>query len=142
MRRGKSTPPPASSRWILHRILPFDGVLDHARRLVAIGIGIGIDPSWVDEQDMPAIHIAGWEGQADVVEWLLDFGPDLARKNMYGGDLMGTVVHSASSAPTAGDATTCAVRRLVLDAGSMLQRANLERRARSHSPSSSRIGPR
>ncbi len=66
-------------------------MLDHARRLVAIGIGIGIgiDPSWVDEQDMPAIHITGWEGQADVVEWLLDFGSDLARKNMSGGDLKG-----------------------------------------------------
>ena len=109
-------------RRILHRILGYDGVLDHARRLVTIGI----DPDWVDEQDMPAIHVAGWEGQADIVEWLLGFGPDLARKNMYGGDLMGTVIHGAEFCPNRERRDHLRCARLVLDAGARLHRADIE----------------
>jgi ankyrin repeat protein len=113
-------------RHILHRILPYDGVLEHARRLVALGI----DPAWEDEQQMPAIHIAAWEGQAEIVEWLLGFDPDLDKKNMYGGDLMGTVIHGAEFCPSRERRDHLRCARLVLDAGSMLHRSDVEETGR------------
>lgn len=109
-------------RRILHRILSFDGALEHAQRLVALGI----DPNGLDEQDMPAIHIAGWEGQAESVAWLLSLGPDLAHINMYGGDLLGTVIHGAEFCPNRARRDHLRCARLVLDAGSPLRRSDLE----------------
>lgn len=80
-------------RLMLTRIMPYDGVIQQAKAL----IGIGISPDWREEMGIPAIHMAGWEGQADLVEWLLGFGPDLSMKNTYGGDLMGTILHGAEN---------------------------------------------
>ncbi|QPH55033.1 ankyrin repeat domain-containing protein [Pontivivens ytuae] len=106
---------------ILTRLFGFEGRLEHAKRLVALGI----DPDWRDEQDMSAIHIAGWEGLADEVAWLLTFDPDLEYKNMYGGNLLGTVIHGSDNAPARArrDHLTCA--RLVLEAGSPLHRSDI-----------------
>ncbi len=80
---------------LVHRLLGFEDTLDHVKRL----IDIGYDPNWVDEQDMPAIHVAGWHGLAEAVEYLLGWNPDLEVKNMYGGDLMGTIIHGAEFCP-------------------------------------------
>ncbi len=101
---------------MITRILGFDGTLPHVKRLIQIGI----DPNTVEEQDMDAIHIAGWEGHADAVEYLLTLGPDLERKNMYGGDLMGTVIHGAEFCPAKDRRDHLRCAELVLGAGSCL----------------------
>ncbi len=109
------------SRRILTRLLGFDDTLDHVKRLIAAGI----DPDWTDEQDMPAIHIAGWEGQGEAVEYLLGFSPDLTVKNMYGGDLMGTVIHGAEFCPSRDRRDHLRAARAVLGAGSLLHRHDI-----------------
>ena len=109
------------SRRILTRILGFDDTLDHVKRLIALGI----DPNWTDEQDMPAIHIAAWEGHADAVEYLLGFDPDLRAKNMYGGDLMGTAIHGAEFCPARARRDHMRAARAILEAGSLLHRHDI-----------------
>ncbi len=109
-------------RRMITRVLGFEDPLDHVKRLIAIGI----DPSTREEQDMDAIHIAGWEGHADAVEHLLTFGPDLDRKNMYGGDLMGTVIHGAEFCPARDRRDHLHCAELVLGAGSRLHAHDIE----------------
>lgn len=116
------------------------GRLDHAQRPVAFGI----DPDGTDETAMPAIHVAGWEGRADAVAWLLTFGSDPTRRNGYGGDLMGTILHGADHCPRRAARDHAACARQALGAGAPLHaadvalcgrpalRAMLEDRARAH----------
>ncbi len=110
------------SRCLMHHLLGHPDTLEHVKRLITLGY----DPNWTDEQGMPAIHIAAWEGHADAVEYLLDFDPDLRVKNMYGGDIMGTVIHGSEYCPArkTRDHLTCA--RLILDAGAVLHAYDIE----------------
>lgn len=110
------------TRRILTRVLGVDGTIDHVKRLIEIGI----DPDWTDEQGMPAIHIAGWEGHADAVAYLLRFGPDLERRNIYGGDLIGTVIHGAEFCPARARRDHVACARMVLEAGARPHRRDIE----------------
>ncbi|NNK65776.1 MAG: ankyrin repeat domain-containing protein [Rhodobacteraceae bacterium] len=105
------------ARLILHRVLGFDGTLPHVKRLIEAGI----DPNDVDEQDMPAIHIAGWHGFSDAVAYLLGHNPDLGVKNMYGGNLIDTIIHGSENAPNRASADHIGCARLVLKAGTTLR---------------------
>ena len=109
-------------RRMLCRVLAFDHPLPHLKRL----IGVGLDPDAVEEMGMPAIHIAGWEGHADAVEFLLGFAPDLTRKNSYGGDLMGTILHGASNCPAASRREHPRCAALALEAGAPLHRHDID----------------
>ena len=110
------------ARKVVHWLLGFDGTLPHVKRLIESGY----NPDWVDEQDMPAIHIAAWEGLADAVEYLLGLEPDFEHRNMYGGDILGTAIHGAEFCPARDrrDHLTCV--RLILEAGSMIHRSDME----------------
>lgn len=110
------------SRCLMHHLLGHPGTLDHVRRLIEIGF----DPNWTDEQGMPAIHIAAWEGHADAVAHLLHFDPDLRVKNMYGGDIMGTVIHGSEFCPARATRDHVACARLILDAGAVLHAYDVE----------------
>ena len=74
---------------------------------------------------MPAIHIAAWEGHADVVAFLLQHDPDLSHRNMYGGDLMGTVIHGAEFCPARDRRDHLGAARLIWEAGSLLHRHDI-----------------
>jgi hypothetical protein len=108
-------------RRMLCRVVAYDDRLDHVK---ALG-GIGVNPDWPEEMEMPAIHVAGWEGQPDIVEYLLEFGPDLDAKNGYGGDLMGSIIHGSEYCPVRErrDHVECA--RIVLAAGAPLHGADI-----------------
>lgn len=110
------------TRRLIGRVLGVDGRLEHIQRLVAVGL----DPDEPDEMGMPAIHIAGWEGHADAVEWLLTLGPDLTRKNDYGGDLIGTILHGAEFSPARAHRDHLRCAELALAAGAPLHRADIE----------------
>ncbi|MEX3007325.1 ankyrin repeat domain-containing protein [Hoeflea sp. TYP-13] len=110
------------ARRILGRVISSSGRLDHVKNLCALGI----DPNWTDEMGMPAIHIAGWEGQAEAVEWLLTFNPDLSRKNDYGGDLLGTIIHGAEFCPARDTRNHTACAQMVLAEGATLRRSEIE----------------
>lgn len=109
-------------RRMLCRILAFDTPLEHLKRL----IGVGLDPDVVEEMGMPAIHVAGWQGHADSVAFLLGFAPDLTRKNDYGGDLMGTILHGASNCPAAPRRAHDRCAELALEAGAPLHRYDID----------------
>lgn len=110
------------ARRVLHRIVAFPGTLDHARRLVAAGI----DPNDVDEQDMPAIHIAGWHGFPEPVEFLLGHAPDFTVENMYGGNLTDTIIHGAEFAPKVTGQDHMRTLQLALAAGAPVNREDIE----------------
>lgn len=103
-------------RLLPHRLAGF-GSVRHMMRLVAGGL----DPNVLDEMGMPAIHVFGWEGLADGVAFLLDFSPDLAHENHYGGDLLGTIIHGAEFCPARDDRDHLACARLALEAGAVLR---------------------
>lgn len=112
---------PEQSR-MLCRVLGFDDPLPHVKRLIEAGL----DPNVTEEMGMPAIHIAGWEGQAQAVAHLLTLSPDLSHRNAYGGDLMGTILHGAGNCPAAPrrDHVTCAA--LALGGGMPLHRYDID----------------
>ena len=108
-------------RRMLSRVVAYDDRLDHVKALV----GIGVNPDWPEEMEMPAIHVAGWEGQADIVEYLLEFEPDLEAKNGYGGDLMGAIIHGAEYCPARERRDHIGCARIVLGAGAPLHGADV-----------------
>lgn len=112
----------AETRRIMMRMIGFGGRLDHIKRLYAIGI----DPDWTDEMGMTAIHVAGWEGRADAVEWLLTLDPDLKHKNDYGGDLLGTIIHGAEFCPKRAGRNHLECARLVLAKGAVLRQREID----------------
>ena len=90
--------------------------LDHLRGLMLAGL----DPDETDEMGLTALHIAGWEGLPDHVAFLLTLGPDLAYRNRYGGDALGTVIHGAEFSPQRANRDHVSCARLLLDAGAIL----------------------
>ncbi|MEM6461158.1 MAG: ankyrin repeat domain-containing protein [Pseudomonadota bacterium] len=110
------------ARRIMCRIAAMPDRLNHIKSLVAIGIS----PNWSDEMGMTAIHVAGWEGLADSVEWLLNFDPDLTHKNKYGGDLLGTIIHGSEFCPARNMRYHIACAGMVLDSGAVLRRSAIE----------------
>lgn len=103
-------------RRLMCRVVAYDDRLAHVKALV----GIGVNPDWPEEMEMPAIHVAGWEGQADIVAYLIAFEPDLSARNSYGGDLMGTIIHGAEACPARGRRDHLGCARIVLEAGAPL----------------------
>jgi ankyrin repeat protein len=109
-------------RRLLCRLVAFEDVLPAVKRLIAIGL----DSDEIEEMGMPAIHIAGWEGHADAMAFLLGLSPDLSRKNHYGGDLMGTILHGAENCPAAAARSHMRCVDLALEVGMPLHRHDVE----------------
>ncbi len=109
------------TRRIMTRVLGFPGVLAHIQRLHAIGI----DPEWKEEMGLTSAHVAGWEGHAPELEWLLTLDPDLEHVNDYGGNLLDTVLHGAENCPARARRDHLACVKLVLAKGATLRRANI-----------------
>ncbi len=95
--------------------------LEHFRSLVAIG--------WPwdrpDGMGVPPVQAAGWAGLPDHMRFFLALGPNLAQKNAYGGDLLGTTLHGAANAPGREQRDHAACVRLALEAGLPLYRGYL-----------------
>lgn len=101
-------------RTLPHRLAARPGSLAALRALFAAGL----DPQHPDDQRMPPLHVALWEGLPEHVAYLLALPHDLARRNTYGGDAMGTLIHGAEFCPSPGrDHLACA--RLLLVAGAV-----------------------
>lgn len=88
----------------------------------------GFDPDQTESMNLSPLHVAGWEGVAESVRYLLSLGPDLAAKNAYGGDALDTTIHGAEHCPHAGepgrDHITCA--QLLLEAGARLRQEYID----------------
>ncbi len=77
----------------------------------------GFEPNQADEMGLTPIHLAGWAGLPDQVEYLLTFAPDLNYRNFYGGDLLGTIIHGAENRLDSADRDHITCAKLVLEAG-------------------------
>lgn len=91
--------------------------LDHLKALV----DVGLDPDATDEMDMTALYVAGWEGLAERVGYLLGLSPDLTHKNAYGGDALDTVVHGSEFCPKALERDHIACAGMLIDAGAVIR---------------------
>lgn len=120
-RLGPEEPGPAL-RCLMGDLVGFGGTLAHLQRLAAIGM----DPEWTDGMGLSAVHLAGWEGRADVLSWLLSRGTDVERRNGYGGTLLETVLHGAANCPARQAREHLACLRLVLSAEAKVPRAALQ----------------
>lgn len=109
-------------RRTMGRIIGFGGTLDHAKSLHAVGIS----PDWSDEQNLPALHLAAWEGRSDMVQWLLTLKPDLRHKNACGGDVFGTVVRGSENCPARAGRDHPGGLKMILEAGFGLTRWELD----------------
>ncbi len=104
-------------RKLLTQLAGRPGCLDHLKALVAAGL----DPNEAEDMGMTPLHVAGWEGLSDHVAYLLTLEPDLALRNAYGGDALGTVVHGSEFCPNAPLHDHVACARLLLQAGAELR---------------------
>lgn len=111
-------PLPDIYRNLIREILPLPGKLPHIQALVALGL----NPDQPDAQGLTPIQIAGWEGLADIIGYLLTLGPDLDHVNSYGGTLLTTILHGADNAPDRAGRDYIDCLRLALQAGVALPR--------------------
>lgn len=107
---------------LLTRIVAGPTPVAHLEALIAAGL----DPDATDEMDMSALHVACWEGLADKVAFLMQFSPDLTRKNAYGGDVMGTVIHGSEHCPKAAERAHVACAQILVAAGVVPDRADVD----------------
>ncbi|MGF1475977.1 MAG: ankyrin repeat domain-containing protein [Geminicoccaceae bacterium] len=107
---------------LITRIVQKPDRLDHVKALVEAGL----DPNQADEQNLPPLHLAGWVGLPPHVAYLLTLSPDLAHKNNYGGDALGTVIHGAEFAPDRAERDHIGCARLLLEAGAELRPGHIE----------------
>jgi ankyrin repeat protein len=59
-------------------------------------LDIGFDPHVANHEDMTALHMAAFHGFADLVKLLLQYEPELERRNGYGGTALSTAVYGAT----------------------------------------------
>ena len=63
------------------------------------------------------VQLAGWEGLAATMGWLLSLGPDLGHINDYGGNLLATIIHGSENCPQRANRDHLGCLRLALRAG-------------------------
>ncbi|UWR63657.1 ankyrin repeat domain-containing protein [Phaeobacter inhibens] len=109
---------PEAYRDIIRQILHLPDKLDHIRRLVALGL----DHDRPDSEGLTPVQVAGWEGVAEVLRYLLSLKPDLTHVNGYGGTLLSTILHGAEHCPQAAVRDHIACLELALGEGIALPR--------------------
>lgn len=107
----------ASDLSLLTELAGEPGRIDHLKALIAAGL----DPDQADYMGLPPLHLTGWNGLVPELAFFLSLGPDLVRRNRYGGDALDTVVHGSEFAPKRPEADHVACARLLLEAGSHLE---------------------
>ena len=106
---------------LLTRLAFIPGKLEHMKSLIAAGL----DPDEPDDMGLPPLHVAGWNGLVEETAYFLSLGPDLTRKNLFGGDALDTVVHGSEFAPKLKEADHIVCARLLLEAGSLLDQRSI-----------------
>ena len=84
------------------RLLP-DQAQRRARASVALMLSLGWPVAVPGDWDASALNQAAFNGDAAVVQLLLDHGAHWQERNGYGGDVMGSLQHAAAHLPHPGD---------------------------------------
>ncbi len=107
---------------LLHEVVRLPERLEQVQRLVALGV-----PSdKPDQMGLTPVQVAGWEGRAEIMSWLLSLGADLGHLNHFGGTLVSTILHGVAFAPGAPDRNHAACLCLALEAGVPVARHEIE----------------
>ncbi len=69
--------------------------LDHLMALVKIGMPWDRPNPW----GLPPVHLAGWQGRPEMLDYFLSLKPDLGYINGYGGTLLSTIIHGSENNP-------------------------------------------
>ncbi|MBO9448740.1 ankyrin repeat domain-containing protein [Tropicibacter sp. R16_0] len=109
---------PREYKTLIRSILHLPGRLDHVKRLVALGL----DPEEPDREGLTALHVAGWEGLPEMMEYLLSLEPDLGYLNGYGGNITTTILHGAEHCLARDKRDHAGCLQMVLDLGLPLGR--------------------
>jgi len=93
--------------------LALPGRTAHVEALVASGM------PWdaPDHQGMPPVHLAGWQGLPEMLDYFLRLGPDLSHVNDYGGTLLSTIIHGSENCPERAERDYLTCLKLVLEHG-------------------------
>ncbi|MEP3277784.1 MAG: ankyrin repeat domain-containing protein [Stappiaceae bacterium] len=113
---------PKECRYILHNLIHLPGTYSYITRLV----GAGMPTDLVDDMGMTPVHISGWEGLPDLMQFFLAHKPNLNHVNKYGGTLLSTVIHGSENAPNRSERDHIGCARLALEAGVDLPRRAIE----------------
>ncbi|WP_299703623.1 ankyrin repeat domain-containing protein [uncultured Tateyamaria sp.] len=113
---------PDAYRNIIRMIIHIPGKLDHVKRLVSVGVAYDLP----DTEGLTPVHVAGWEGLPDVLEYLLSLKPDLTHVNGYGGTLLSTILHGSENCPQREERDYVTCLRLALNEGVALPRRAIE----------------
>jgi ankyrin repeat protein len=112
---------PKAYQHLIRDLIALPDRLPQVRRLVALGLPF----DQPDAMGLPPVQVAGWEGQAEAMGFLMGLGPDLSHVNHYGGGLVSTILHGADHAPSGPDRDPIACLKLALEAGLQIARADL-----------------
>ncbi|MEL6839359.1 MAG: ankyrin repeat domain-containing protein [Pseudomonadota bacterium] len=104
---------PRPFRNILGELLGLSGRAAHIEALVAAGLPWDMP----DHQGMPPVHLAGWQGLSEMLNYFLRLGPDLGHVNSYGGTLLSTIIHGSENCPERAERDYISCLRLVLEHG-------------------------
>ncbi|KJZ20721.1 ankyrin repeat domain-containing protein [Loktanella sp. S4079] len=105
-------------KFLLHELVPIQGRMDHIRALVDAGMPWDVP----DQQGVPPVQHAGWNGLVDVLEYFLKLGPDLSYVNGFGGTLLGTIIHGSENCPERSTRDHLGCLKIVLEHGVALPR--------------------
>ncbi|TWI92503.1 hypothetical protein JM93_00045 [Roseibium hamelinense] len=114
---------PGAYRTIIRSVLHLPGRLAHVKRLVEIGVEF----DQPDAEGLTPVQVAGWEGLADVMAYLMSLGPDLDHQNGYGGTLLSTILHGSENCPKRAGRDHVGCLLLALEAGVPLPRTAADR---------------
>lgn len=113
---------PEVTRDMIRSQVHLPGGLARTKALVAIGLPF----DHADPQGLTPVQIAGWEGLAEIMGFILSLGPDLGHINGYGGDLISTIIHGSENAHRRVERNHIACAKLALEAGAILRHQHLE----------------
>ena len=113
---------PEETRDMIRSQVHLPGGLARTKALVAAGLPF----DKADPQGLTPLQIAGWEGLADIMEYLLTLGPRLDHINGYGGDLMSTIIHGSENAPPKPERDHVACARLALEATASIRQTDID----------------
>ena len=78
----------------------------------------GVDPLAGDNTGLNGFHYAAWHGHLDTVKLLIERKVPLEVRNMYGGTVLGSVLHAVVNRPTPEHV---AIVALLLEAGAKVE---------------------
>ena len=109
-------------RGLMTNLVAVPGRLPHMQRLAECGF----DTNEADGMECTPLHLAGWEGLKEPMEWLLTLGPDLGHVNGFGGNLLSTVIHGSENCPARSQRDHVGCAELALRAGVGLSTRSIE----------------